>query len=119
MEPKEESFWQSKTMQLLFLAFGLIVLLVILAVAVEVLFDVEVFSVIAAAIGAITALAGGGTARNAIVDGPVRQQYASFDVAQKVTQSNVPDQLIPQILSGKSPQVWTPPPDQSKQGEQK
>lgn len=114
MDPKNESFWSSKTMQLLFLAFALITVLVIMAIVAKVIWGIDVFAVIGSAIAAVTALAGGGTARNAMVDGPVRQQYAALDISRQVSNDpSLPNTLIPQILSGSSPQVWTPPSGQS------
>lgn len=78
---EEESFWASKTMQLIAFAFSVILLLVAIGVIVEVFFKVQVFEVVGAAIAAVTTLAGGGTYRNYKVDGPIRMAQAGVSAS--------------------------------------
>lgn len=68
----QDSFFGSKTMVLVCIGIGTIVGLIVMAVAVKVIWDVDVFELIAAGIAGITGNTGAGTYRNVRVDGATR-----------------------------------------------
>lgn len=73
----DNSFFQSKTMQLMCVCIAAVILLIAVGVAVKVIFDEDVFTLIAAGIASITGQAGAGTWRNVQTDAPIRQQAAA------------------------------------------
>ena len=70
------NFFDSKTMQLMCVCIGVVILLIAIGVAVKVLFGEDVFTMVAAGIGSITGQGAMGTYRNVQTDAPIRQQYA-------------------------------------------
>lgn len=105
-DPSHESFWSSKTMQLLVFCILAIITLILVGVAVKVAFDQDVFALVGAGITAITGQSAAGTWRNVQVDGPQRQM---------VTQSAVTapsGSLQPTVPIGSDPSVMAPVPAQ-------
>lgn len=72
-----QSFFASKTMQLISLSIAAILVLVTIGVVMQAAFGVNVFDVIVAGIGGITGQSGLGTYRNVTTDAPIRQSIAS------------------------------------------
>ena len=83
--PSSESFWASKTMCMLVVCILAVILLIAVGVAVKVIFDEDVFTLIAAGIASITGQAGAGTWRNVQTDAPIRQQYAQAQTTGKLS----------------------------------
>lgn len=77
MDPREESFWDSKTMVLLCIGMAAIVLLIVIGIVVMLLTDKDPFQMVTAGILGISGQSGQGTYRNAKVDAPIRQAYAA------------------------------------------
>lgn len=89
------SFFDSKSMQLLTLSIGTVVLLVVIGVSVKVAFNIDAFEMISAGILAITGQSGAGVARNVLVDAPVRKMEAETQATITTTGLNAPP-TIPQ-----------------------
>ena len=79
------AFFDSKTMQLMCVCIGAVILLIAIGVAVKVIFGEDVFTMVAAGIASITGQAGAGTWRNVQTDAPIRQQYAQAQMTGKLS----------------------------------
>lgn len=75
-DPTTESFFASKTMILLCIGIGAIVLLVTIGIVIKVIWKIDAFQLISSGILGISAHSGAGTVRNVQVDGSVRQAQA-------------------------------------------
>lgn len=89
LHPSRESFWSSKTMVLLVITLGAVVMLIMIGVLVQVLFDVDVFALVAAGITAITGQSTAGVYRNVQVDGAQRKMVTQAAVTPPL-QATVP-----------------------------
>lgn len=72
MTTSEESFFASKTMILVLVTMGVIMLLVIVGIAVKIAFHIDVFSEVTAGIAGVTGQSASGTFRNIKTDTPQR-----------------------------------------------
>lgn len=75
INPQDESFFASKSMILLALSTGTIIVLILIYIAVKVFFHEDIAQVVLGAMGMETAKAGVGVARNTIVDGAQRSAF--------------------------------------------
>jgi hypothetical protein len=78
--PSRESFWSSKTMVLLVITLGAVVVLIMVGILAQVVFDVDVFALVAAGITAITGQSTAGVYRNVQVDGAQRKMVTQAAV---------------------------------------
>jgi len=99
-------------MVLILIGIGCILIVFFTAVAVEVIWKVNTFAIVGAAIGGILAHTTGGVIRNYQVDGPVRQMQAQ--AAYGVPPPSVQQQQgIPPLSPPMSPPPNVPPPPPS------
>ena len=80
--PASESFWSSKSMQLIVFSAGFALLVLAVYIVVLVVFDKDIWQAALGVLGLRTAETTGGIARNIMTDAPVRQMYAQQQTNQ-------------------------------------
>lgn len=102
MDPSHEGFFASKTMVLLMITVGAVIALIMVGVLVQVAFDVDVLTLVAAGITAITGQSAAGTWRNVAVDGEQRKMLTQASVTAPS------GTLEPTVPIGSAPTPATP-----------
>jgi len=96
-DPSSESFFASKSNVLILIGIGTILLIALAAIIAKVVWGVDSFAIVGAAIGGVTAHTTGGVYRNVQVDGPIRQMQAqaSYGVPPPQVQQQQAGTYIP------------------------